>query len=221
LSKYYVILYIIDGKTGGRIMKKFLIIALVVIIILGIVGYIYVMNPFNVGIDPLKLATRQFETGKRLEISFTYSKQRLIASSQYAFWIEDMSGRYIDTVYVTQWTAQGGYNTRPHSIPQWVSAANPSTMNQDKIDAISGATPRPGDYIVRWDFTDKNGNTVTGSQYRFFFEGTMNNDDTVLYSGIIKIEGEAWEIFPDPVYSIQDSNYKNMLSNVKIAFFPR
>ena len=202
-------------------MKKFLIIALVVIIILGIVAYIYVMNPFNAGIAPLKVATRQYETGKRLEITFNYSKQRLIASSQYAFWIEDISGRYIDTVYVTKWTAQGGYNTRPHSIPLWVSAANPSTMSQDMIDAISGATPRSGKYVAIWDFTDKNGDTVTGSQFRFYFEGTMNNDDTVLYSGIINIEGESWELFPDPVYSIEDSEYKDMLSNVKITFYPR
>ena len=91
--------------------KKVLIIILIVVVVLVALfafAYIRVMNPFNVGIDPLTRQNEQAETGKRLEITFSYSKQRLVASSQYAFWIEDMDGNYIDTIYVTQWTAQGG-----------------------------------------------------------------------------------------------------------------
>jgi len=183
-------------------------------------AYITVMNPFNIGIDPLMSVNKQTDTGKRLEISFTYTKQRLIASSQYAFWIEDMDGNYVDTVYVTQWTAAGGFSYRPHSIPQWVSTAQPSGMSDMEIDAISGATPRNGDYVVAWDFTDRNGNPVTGSEFRFFFEGTMNNDDYVMYTGIITIGTDAWAETPVPVYTMQDSEYKGMLSNVHVAFYP-
>ena len=150
-------------------------------------AYVMIINPFNIGIDPLTPVGGQSETGKRLEVSFTYTKQRIVASSQYAFWIEDMDGNYIDTVYVTQWTAAGGFSYRPHSIPQWVSVAQPSGKSDTEVDAISGATPRNGEYVVVWDFTDRYGNPVTGSEFRFFFEGTMNNDDNVLYSGIISV----------------------------------
>ena len=203
--------------------KKILIIVLAIVVVLVaffVFAYIQVMNPFNVGIDPLTRQSEQAETGKRLEITFSYSKQRLVASSQYAFWIEDMDGNYIDTIYVTQWTAQGGFSYRPLSIPQWVSIAEPSNMSSSEIDAISGATPFSGDYKVTWDFTDRNGNPVTGIQFRYFIEGTMNNNDDVLFSGIINVRDEAWEETPNPTYSFPNSEYKNMLTNVRVAFFP-
>ena len=203
--------------------KKTLIIVLViavVLIALFVFAYIRMMNPFNVGIDPLTKQNEYMEAGKRIEITFSYSKQRIVASSQYAFWIEDMDGNYIDTIYVTRWTAQGGFSYRPLSIPQWVSAADPSGMDQVEIDAISGATPSSGDYKVIWDFTDRNGNPVQGTQFRYFIEGTMNNNDDVIFSGIIEVGNDEWEENPIPVYSFPDSEYKKMLTNVKVAFFP-
>ena len=199
--------------------KIILIIVIAVIVILAASAYIWIINPFNIGIDPLATQNRQTDTGKRLEISFSYSKQRMVASSQFAFWIEDMDGNYIDTLYVTQWTAQGGYSYRPLSIPKWVSVASPSDMSSSEIDAISGATPRSGDYYVYWDFTDSNGNPVTGTQFQYFIEATMNNNDDVIYTGIITIGDETWEDVPTPVYSLQDSEYKDMISNVRVTFF--
>ena len=209
-------------KKRGMKKRTKIILICIAFVIIGFVcfAYITIINPFNIGIDPLTPASKQTGTGKRLELSFTYTKQRLVASSQYAFWIEDMEGNYINTVYVTQWTANGGFSYRPHSIPQWVSAAQPSGKSDAQIDAISGATPRNGDYLVIWDFTDKSGNPVSGTQFRYFFEGTMNNNDDVLYSGTITVDTNAWTETPVPVYTIQDSVYKNMLSNVSISFYP-
>ena len=200
---------------------KIILLCVVIVVVAFICfAYVMVMNPFNIGIDPLMPANGQTDTGKRLEVSFTYTKQRLIASSQYAFWIEDMDGNYIDTVYVTKWTAAGGFSYRPHSIPQWVSVAQPSSMNDAQIDAISGATPRNGSYVVAWDFTDRNGNPVTSTEFRYFFEGTMNNEDNVLYTGIITIGTDAWVEHPAAVYTMPDSEYKGMLSNVRVVFYP-
>ena len=200
--------------------KIILIIVAVALLALFAFAYVWVMNPFNIGINPLTAQGESAETGKRLEISFNYSKQRMIASSQYAFWIEDMDGNYIDTIYVTGWTAQGGFNYRPHSIPQWVSAANPGSMNETEIDAISGATPRSGSYTVTWDFTDRNGNPLAGIEYRYFIEGTMNNEDNVLFTGTINIGNEPWTQTPTPQFSVPDSEYKEMLTNVTVSFFP-
>ena len=200
--------------------KKILIIVSAVIVAFVVFAYIWVMNPFNIGIGPLTTQTGQPDAGRRLEISFTYSKQRMIASSQYAFWIEDMDGNYIDTVYVTQWTAQGGFSYRPLSIPLWVSVAEPSAMSSAEIDAISGATPRSGDYLMVWDFTDRNGNAVTETELRFFIEGTMNNEDCVVFSGTITAANKMQVVVPQPVFSFPDSEYKDMLTNVMVTFFP-
>ena len=93
-------------------------------------------------------------------------------------------------------------------------------MSSTEIDAISGATPFSGDYKVTWDFTDRNGNPVTGIQFRYFVEGTMNNNDNVLFSGTINIGNERWEETPTPTFSVPNSEYKNMLTNIKVSFFP-
>ena len=203
-------------------MKKKIIIITIAAAILLFAGFAFsmILNPLNMGISPLIKANGQEQTGRRFEISFSYNKVRLIASSQYAAWIEDMDGNYINTLYVTRYTAKEGYQRRPKSIPKWVSAAQPADMSAAEIDAISGATPRPGEYRVYWDFTDNNGNPVTGTEYRYFFEATMNNDDDALYSGTITIGEDAWEHSFFPEYSIPDSQYKHMIENVRVAYTP-
>ena len=201
--------------------KKIIIISVIAaVLVIGAAAVINMLyNPLNIGINPLQTTNGQDQTGKRLEISFSYDKVRMVASSQYAFWIEDMDGNYVDTLYVTSWTAQGGYSYRPKSIPIWV-AARPADIGSSEIDTIAGATPRPGDYVVVWDFTDRNGNPVTGTEYRYFIEATMNNDDDVLYTGVITIGEEAWSYNPVPEYTVPDSEYKNMIANVRVAYYP-
>ena len=204
-------------------MKKKIIIIVIagVLVVLAATMYIMIMNPFKIGIDPLVTSNGRIDTGRRLEISFTYNKQRLVASSQFAFWIEDMDGNYIDTLYITQWTAKGGYSYRPLSLPRWVSVARPSGMSSAEIDAISGATPGNGTFFAYWNFTDSNGNPVMGKEFRYVIEGTMNNNDDVLYTGIITAGESVWEETPMPVYSLPDSGYKNMISNVLVTYHPR
>ena len=46
-----------------------------------------------------------------------------------------------------------------------------------------------------------------------------NNDD-VIFSGIIEAGNEKWEDLPTPVFSIANSEYKEMLTNVRVRFFP-
>jgi len=212
--------HIVRGIALKKKTKIIAIVVIAVIVLLAAVAYIWIMNPFNVGIDPLVTQNRQMDSGKRLEISFSYSKQRMVASSQFAFWIEDMDGNYIDTLYVTQWTARGGYSFRPLSLPLWVSVAQPTGISASEMDAISGATPRSGSYLVYWNFTDRDGNPASGTQFRYFIEATMNNHDDVIYTGVITVGGQSWEQTPTPEYSLQDSEYKDMISNVRVTFFP-
>lgn len=200
--------------------KKVVIITVIaVILVIGVIMVMRIMNSSNNDISPLTRAGDQRQTGRRLEVSFSYDKVRMIATSQFAFWIEDMNGNYIHTLYATNYTAQGGYRRRPQSISQWVSAANPAGMHPSEIDTISGATPAPGDYIVYWNFSDRNGNLVADTQYRFFIDATMNFDDNAMYSGIITIGDEAWTYSPLLEYTVQNSRYKNMITNVRLAYY--
>jgi hypothetical protein len=199
--------------------KKYIIAIISAVLVLGIFIGCRTLRSNDSDIRPLMAANEQELTGRRLEITFSYDRVRMIGSSQYAFWIEDMDGNYVDTLYVTQWTARGGYSRRPTSISQWVSAAGLAKMQQSEIDTISGATPRPGDYLVTWDFTDRNGNLVTGAQYRYFIEATMNFNDHALFSGIITI-GEALAYNPAPAFSPPDTRFHNMITNVRVVYYP-
>jgi len=84
---------------------------------------------------------------------------------QVAFWLEDLDGQYISTIYVTQKISNGSFvstedifNTvsRPESLPYWAhqrgvnytdGSLMPSTTNTD-LDGVTGATPL-GNYDVR------------------------------------------------------------------------
>ena len=155
----------LPDRRKTALKKKLVIITLVAIFLLVAATFNKVMNPFNIGISPLMSDNGQVQNGRRLEISFSADNLLLVASNQYAFWIEDMDGNYVDTIYVTRYTAWEGHRRRPQSLPQWVSVARPGNMHSTKIDAISGATPRPGDYVVYWNFTDSKGELIIGTQY--------------------------------------------------------
>ena len=109
---------------------------------------------------------------ERLEISFKFHRGG-IASSQYAIWIEDETGRLVRTLYATSFTVKGGYGYREDAIPVWVAKAKPQAMSYSEVDAVTGATPQNGSLVYVWDGTDENGNTVPVGKYRFFVEGTL------------------------------------------------
>ena len=79
-----------------------------------------------------------------LTVEFNYEKISGSASNQFAVWIEDMNGKYINTLYATRWTANGGYKNRPDSIALWVEKSNLESMSKAEVDAIAGATPSAG-----------------------------------------------------------------------------
>jgi len=84
---------------------------------------------------------------------------------QVAFWLEDMEGQYLSTIYVTQKISNAsfvptddvfGTVKRPESLPYWAhqrgvkydgSSLMPSANNTD-LDGVTGATPL-GNYDVR------------------------------------------------------------------------
>lgn len=69
---------------------------------------------------------------------------------QFAVWIEDINGNYIDTLYVTEKTANrkfsGAANGRKEALPYWSHKSGneefaSGSKNAPKPDVVSGATP--------------------------------------------------------------------------------
>jgi len=165
-----------------------------------------------------------------VDISFEYTRQSGPASNQHAVWIEDMDGNLIKSLFASQWTAKGGYRTRPDSIALWADRADLANMQQTDVDAVAGATPRTGPQSYTWDLTDLSGETVKKGDYIFFIEGTLRWKNFVLFSGVITLGDEPVTVQGEAVFHYEDSERyaaltdsspeNNMIGPVTAVFTP-
>ena len=153
-------------------------------------------------------------TSGEIVITFDYEKIPGVASNQFAVWVEDMNGNYINTIYATQWTANGGYKNRPDSVAMWVEKSGIASMPDYYVDAIAGATPKvSGSQSYAWNLKDINGSTVSPGEYKFFVEGSLRWKNYVLYSGVITIGDEPVTVQADVEFVYEKSNNQAALTD--------
>ncbi len=195
-------------------MKKLsLLVALVAVVTMGF--YLAYLSKSAYGSDAGKLEiTFDFKRGVPIEQGMG------LASAQYAVWIEDNNGKFIKTVYVTSYTARGGYNQRPESIPVWVSKAKPAQLSDAQLDAISSATiMRDGVRKYIWDCRDESGNPVSAGTYRFFVEGSYSWSSKVLFSGTVTVGGNTQDNIPVTAeYNDAETHNRDMITNLKAIY---
>jgi hypothetical protein len=153
------------------------------------------------------------------EITFTFTRQSGSASNQFAVWVEDSAGRYIKTLFVTQWTAKGGWKTREASIPFWVRKSNLSIMANAQIDAVSGATPKTGTLTYSWNGTDNSGAVVPAGDYVIILEGTLRWENQVICRAPIRIGGGQAQAQVTVEYSGDSTSERIMIGNVSVRTF--
>jgi len=156
----------------------------------------------------------------RLAITFDYQRQSGIASNQFAIWIEDAAGQYVETLYATRFTATGGWKTRPAGLPEWVAAAQPDTLSSRVVDGMTGATPSSGRRRYIWDGLDQDGNRVPPGVYRYVLEANLRWDDRVVYSDLFELGGPVQTSRPAPAYFGDAGEEQGMISNVAARYMP-
>jgi hypothetical protein len=129
-----------------------------------------------------------------VEISFSFTRQRGSASNQFAVWIEDSGGRVVKTLYAARFTAEGGWERRPQSIPLWVKQADLPRMDRKEINALTGPTPGSGVLRYTWDGTGRDGAALSPGTYRVYLEATLRQENRVLYSAPVQLGGGPAEI---------------------------
>ncbi|MDF2613985.1 MAG: hypothetical protein K0S71_1771 [Clostridia bacterium] len=134
-------------------------------------------------------------------IALDYKERNTYSSNQFAVWIEDLDGHFIKTVYVTSFTANGGYKKREAALPIWVERSHIASASQKEIDVITGATPKSGNIMYTWDLTDKDGQAVAEGKYTFYVEATVYEESRILFSGIIDISGKDSTVIADAEYT--------------------
>jgi hypothetical protein len=158
-----------------------------------------------------------------IEISFTYNRQSGMASNQFAVWIEDSPGKLVRTLFATRYTASGGWEKRPLSIPLWVKQSGISNLSKKEIDAFTAATPRASSSALkyRWDGTDKDGNRAAVGEYQIFLEATLRNENKVLYSAPFTLGGSTMlEMIIKTHYTGKNAKEQKMIENVKVFYRP-
>ena len=156
----------------------------------------------------------------KVEISFVYQRQTGMGSNQFAIWIEDSSSKYIKTLYATRFTASGGWQRRPQSLPGWVKASQPLNIPSGEIDAITGATPSAGSLTYVWDCKDNQGNLVPAGEYKYIVEATLRMNNRVLYSGTIKIGGQAQQSPAAGEFFGDSELERGMITSVAAKYYP-
>jgi len=162
-------------------------------------------------------ACRRKAAQGKLEIIVSYERQSGRGSNQYAIWIENAQGQIVKTLFVTKFTAQGGYSFRPDCTPIWVKKAEPTSLSKQEIDAFSGATPRTGNHTYTWNLAD---DKVTTGEYTFYVEGTLLGKSTVLFKGVISVGNNEVSVSPQAEFSSDDKENKGMITAVKATYFP-
>lgn len=153
-----------------------------------------------------------------LSVKLNFKRSGTIASNQYAVWIENAEGELIKTLYVSDFTANGGYARRKDCVPTWVAHAHPAQMSTDELDAVSGATPRSGQHSYTWNGQDEHGNAVADGEYRIYVEGTLYWSSTVLYSGVVRWGGDSQTIRLKPAFSEEAATNRNMITVVMAEY---
>ena len=172
----------------------------------------------NVGQDSKSQAT----TGK-VTISFTLSRISGPGSNQYVVWIEDEAGRYVTTLFVTNYmTRRQGWKVRQQSLMNWVRAADLNNMPQQNIDAMSSATPQAGTQTVEWDLADTSGKTVNAGVYVYRIEACLLMENNVLWTGEIRVGGARQTSQPTVSYypETADNLGRTLISDISIVYEP-
>jgi hypothetical protein len=155
-------------------------------------------------------------------ISYNLFHLRWIASNQLAVWVEDAHGSFVTTIFATDFMARRkGYLRRPQCCPEWVKPSGLARLPDASVDAISGATQKPGQVELSWGCTDADGRPVPAGVYTYKVEGNISWEKRVLWEGRIEVGGAPSASVALPMY-IPDSarTAGTLLAEVSAKFQP-
>ena len=126
-----------------------------------------------------------FSTSNRtIELSFQLKNPEAFTSSdQMIVWIEKTDKSYVKTLFVSEYMAYGGFNL-DYICPDWPERSGWEKISNDKFDAVTGATPGPGD--VKFEFIVDN-DSIPDGEYKIFIEVHLSEKYNELYSSTINL----------------------------------
>ncbi len=127
-----------------------------------------------------------------LEIRFELlptNDEEIVPTYQTVVWLEDERGLFLRSLFVSQYTAYGGFQHN-EVCPDWNFVANWAAATEEQIDGVTGATP----------YTEPNALTIDCGAlglrpgvYHYCIQTHIVEDYNVLGRGRIEIGGAAGE----------------------------
>ncbi len=155
-----------------------------------------------------------------VEVAVDYQRQPGPGSNQYAIWVEDADGKLVRTLFVTRYTAEGGYVRRPDCTPTWVAKADAPNLGKEQTDAFSGATPQTGIQTYVWDGTNDAGAAVAPGTYTVKLEGTYKGASQVRYEAAVTLGSGESVLSPSPQYNTDETANIDMIKGVTVRYIP-
>ena len=177
---------------------------------------------FLLALGSMTASAQAISSPGTVTISYTLFHPHWIASNQLAVWIEDAHGAFVKTIFATDFMARRkGYIKRPQSCPEWVKASGLASLPDASINAISGATQKPGPVELSWNCTDASGKAVSPGVYTYKVEGNISWEKRVIWEGKIEVGSRSSTSSATPTY-IPDSarTAGTILTEVRAEFQP-
>jgi len=84
-------------------------------------------------------AAQSMQPMGQVVITYEFARSPHVASNQIAVRIEDGEGRFVRTVYISDFDGRReGWRTRAPNLQNWVKASNAAGTSKAEIDAASG-----------------------------------------------------------------------------------
>jgi hypothetical protein len=138
-----------------------------------------------------------FNKGRTLTISFHMQEgEGFVPSQQTVIWLEKPDGSFVKTLFVSEYTAYGGYLI-PGICPEWVTRANWQHVGQEEFDAVTGSTPQVGKVKMEFKLSD---NQIPEGEYNLLVETHLAENYNMLWKGRIRFPGKCRTTMDDLKY---------------------
>lgn len=153
-------------------------------------------------------------------VQITYDLHRIptTGSNQVAVWVENENGQFIRTLFVTRFTAKGGYLKRTSSLKGWVEKSSWKDATKDEIDALSSATPAAGKQNVTWDCTDAKGQPVPAGTYYICMEGNLRKGNMMYAKAKLEIGKNSQKVVADLSFIPEEGKSEPLFDNVMVDY---
>jgi len=167
---------------------------------------------------PSMMAFQDEPAGGTLEISFLYVKaEGAVPSYQTAVWLESEEGRFVKTLFLSEYLSLGGFN-HEYVCPDWVKQTDWDKAEESEYDAVTRPTPPIGSNTLKFDCRERG---IPPGSYRLCIQAHIVEKYNILYRSRIVVGQDASEGAPEVLHSpAKHPVASEILSGVRMRYLP-